>query len=79
MYPNVKASEQIAILGAVPPSSQAAGTLSTGWISMANFQKLLAILQTGTMANSKLGCGLSLRVMKKLSRAAVFPASDKAL
>jgi len=49
MYPNVKASEQIAILGAVPPSSQAAGTLSTGWISMANFQKLLAILQTGTL------------------------------
>jgi hypothetical protein len=46
---NVKATEQVAVLGAVVPSSQAAGTAATGWISAANFQKFLAIVQAGAM------------------------------
>lgn len=49
---NVKASEQVAVLGAIDPSNQAAGTANSGWISMAKFQKLLAIVQTGTLGAS---------------------------
>jgi hypothetical protein len=49
---NVKASEQIGVLAAINPSSQAAGAATSGWISLANFQKLLAIVQTGTLGAS---------------------------
>ncbi len=52
MLPNVKATEQVAILGAVNPSSQAAGTATSGWISMAEFQKLLAVVQVGALGVS---------------------------
>ncbi|PXV60665.1 hypothetical protein SAMN04487785_102393 [Dyella jiangningensis] len=46
---NIKASEQTGVLGAINPSSQAVGTLTTGWISAANYQKFLAIVQTGVL------------------------------
>lgn len=46
---NVKASEQAAILGAINPSSQAAGAATSSWVSVAQFQKLLAVIQTGTL------------------------------
>lgn len=49
---NIKASEQAAILGAINPSSQEAGAATSGWISLADFQKLLAVVQTGTLGAS---------------------------
>lgn len=49
MIPNVKASEQAAILGVIAPSSQAAGTLTSGWVSAAKFNKLLAVIATGVL------------------------------
>ena len=49
MIPNVKASEQAAILGVIAPSSQAAGTLNSGWVSAAKFNKLLAVIATGVL------------------------------
>lgn len=49
MIPNVKASEQAAILGAIAPSSQAVGTLNSGWVSAAKFNKLLAVIATGVL------------------------------
>lgn len=49
---NVKASEQIGVLAVINPASQAAGTATSGWISLANFQKVLAIVQTGTLGAS---------------------------
>lgn len=52
MFPNVKATEQAAVLGAINPSSQAAGTATSGWLSMAQFQKLLAIISVGTFGSS---------------------------
>lgn len=52
MFPNVKATEQVAVLGVVAPSSQAAGTLTTGWMPAANFNKFLALIQTGTLGAS---------------------------
>ncbi len=36
MFPNAKGSELLAILATLDPSSQATGTATTGWISVAN-------------------------------------------
>jgi hypothetical protein len=52
MIPNIKASEQVAVLGAISPSSQTAGALTSSWVSAANFNKLLAIIATGVLGAS---------------------------
>ncbi len=52
MFPNAKGSELLAILAAIDPASQAAGTVSTGWISVANHHSLLAVLQTGVLGTA---------------------------
>lgn len=49
---NVKGSEVVAILAAINPSSQGAGAASSGWVSVAQFQKLMAIIQAGTFGAS---------------------------
>ena len=49
MFPNAKGSELVAILATLDPSSQAAGTVSTGWISSGNHHSLLAVIQTGVL------------------------------
>jgi len=49
---NSKLSECLALLGAINPSSQAAGTAVSGWISMANVERVLAVVQTGTFGAS---------------------------
>ena len=49
MFPNAKGSELVAILATLEPSSQAAGTVSTGWISAGNHHSLLAVIQTGVL------------------------------
>ncbi len=52
MYPNAKASELLAVLATIDPVSQAAGTVTTGWISVANHHGLLAVIQTGVLGAS---------------------------
>ncbi|MEP9325194.1 hypothetical protein PPMP20_18965 [Paraburkholderia phymatum] len=53
MFPmNVKATEQVAVLGGVNPSSQAAGAAVSGWISAAQFNKFLALINVGTFGAS---------------------------
>jgi hypothetical protein len=47
MFPNAKISEQLALLATVDPVSQAAGSVSTGWISAANFERFQAAIQVG--------------------------------
>ncbi len=49
MFPNQKISEQLAVVATIDPVSQAAGTISTGWISAANFERYQATIQTGLM------------------------------
>lgn len=49
---NQNPTEQVAILDAIAPASQAAGSVTTGWVSAANFQRLLAHIQTGTLGAS---------------------------
>jgi len=45
-------SEIVAVLGAIDPDANTAATHSTGWISMSNFQALLAIIMAGTLGRS---------------------------
>jgi hypothetical protein len=52
MEQNVKLSEQMAILGTINPASVAAGTVVSTWVSVANFNRLAAILQTGSLGAS---------------------------
>lgn len=49
MFPNAKGSELLAVLATLDPASQAAGTITTGWISAANHHGLLGIVQTGVL------------------------------
>ena len=52
MVPNAKASELLAVLATIDPVSQAAGTVTTGWITVANHHALLAVIQTGVLGAS---------------------------
>ena len=52
MYPNAKASEMLAILATIDPASQAAGAISSGWVSVANHLGFLALVQTGVLGTS---------------------------
>ena len=52
MQLNNKISEGLALLGSVDPISQGAGTVTTGWVSAANFLSFLAIIETGILGAS---------------------------
>ena len=52
MFPNSKASELLSVLATIDPSNQAAGTATTGWISVANYLGFLAEVQTGALGTS---------------------------
>lgn len=52
MLPNARISEQMALLATIDPVSQAAGTVTTGWVSAANFERFLAVVQTGVLGAS---------------------------
>ena len=43
MFPNAKGSEMLSILATIDPVSQGAGTVSTGWINVANFHAFMAV------------------------------------
>lgn len=52
MYTNAKISEQLALLAAVAPISQGAGSVSTGWVSAAAFERFQATILTGVLGTS---------------------------
>lgn len=52
MYPNSKGSEMLALLATIDPATQAAGAVSTGWVSVANHLGFLALVQTGVLGTS---------------------------
>ena len=52
MFPNAKGSELLSVLATIDPAAQAAGVVSTGWLSMANHHGLLALVQTGLLGTS---------------------------
>jgi hypothetical protein len=49
MNPNVKPSEDAVLADAIDPQSLAPGDLSTGWISMAMFGAIQAIIMVGAL------------------------------
>jgi hypothetical protein len=55
MFPNAKGSELLSILATIDPASQAAGAVSTGWVSAGNYFGLLAVVQTGVLGTSGTG------------------------
>ena len=52
MFPNAKGSEQLSILATIDPASRAAGTVTSGWVSVANFHAFLAVIETGVLGAS---------------------------
>ena len=49
MFPNAKGSELFSVLATIDPTSQAVGTVTTGWISAGNHHTLLALVQSGVL------------------------------
>ena len=52
MNGNIKYTEGVSVLATIDPISQAAGTVTTGWVSVANFHRICAEIQTGIMGAS---------------------------
>lgn len=52
MFPNSLASENLAVLATLDPISQAAATVTTGWVDASKFAEILAVIQTGVMGAS---------------------------
>lgn len=55
-------SERVAVVGVIDPDANAAGTLTTGWISMAKYGALLAVIMAGDL-------GVSATIDAKLQQA----------
>lgn len=51
-FTNAKASEGVAILATLDPVSQAAATVTTGWVDASKFEQLLALIKTGVLGAS---------------------------
>lgn len=52
MYPNARGSELFTLLATIDPASQAAGTVTTGWIPAGNHIAFLALLETGALGTN---------------------------
>ena len=52
MFANAKLSELFSVLGVVNPVSQAVGTVTSGWIPVANHERFLVLIQTGVLGAS---------------------------
>ena len=50
--PNILPSARAKVVGVIDPDANGAGALSTGWISIADFQSILAIVMAGTLGTS---------------------------
>lgn len=47
-----KPSEEAAVVGVIDPDANTAATYTTGWIDMADFSKIMAIVMAGTLGSS---------------------------
>jgi hypothetical protein len=52
MFANLNPSKRAAVVGAIDPDAYAAGTYTTGWISMADYLAVLAVIMVGTLGAS---------------------------
>lgn len=49
MNPNLKPSEVVSVEAVLNPVSQGAATVTSGWISMAELDSIMALIQTGVL------------------------------
>lgn len=49
---NLKPSDRVAVVGSIDPDANAAATYTTGWVSVAAFGSLMAIIQAGALGTS---------------------------
>jgi hypothetical protein len=52
MNSNLKPSAAVAVVGAIDPDANTAATYTTGWVDMAKFGALLAVVMAGTLGAS---------------------------
>lgn len=52
MNSNLKPSDQVAVVGAIDPDANGAATYTTGWVSLADWSGLLAVVMAGTLGSS---------------------------
>ena len=52
MYTNQKPSEGLGLLATIDPASQAAGTVTTGWVDQSNYFALMAVINVGAFGAS---------------------------
>ena len=50
--PNILPSSQAAIVGVIDPDATAASTVTTGWVNMADFEAIQAIVMAGTLGTN---------------------------
>lgn len=51
MTPNARLSEQLTLLATIDPSSASVGSVTTGWISAANHERFMALVNTGALGS----------------------------
>lgn len=49
---NIKLYEALALMAAISPSAQAVGTLTSGWVPLAEVESILAVINTGVLGAS---------------------------
>lgn len=49
MNPNLKPSEVVSVEAVLNPVSQGAATVTSGWVSMAELDSIMALIQTGVL------------------------------
>ena len=49
---NIRASDRAAVVGVIDPDANTAGTLTTGWINMANWGRIMATVMAGDLGAS---------------------------
>lgn len=52
MNSNLKPSDAVAVVGAIDPDANAAGTINTGWVNMADWGAIMAVIMAGTLGAS---------------------------
>jgi hypothetical protein len=50
--PALKPSQRVGVVGVISPVSQAAGTVTSGWMDVTTFHNFMAILKTGVLGAS---------------------------
>src|SRR5574341_249351 len=48
-FENLKPSDQATLLAEIDPISQGAGTVTTGWVNAALFNRIMALISTGVL------------------------------